>query len=68
MGIIRFKIFIWGGISSDIQSEIKFYGSAHISRRQKSMKNYPVGKDFSKYYKKIIIEPVHEVLVVMAIA
>ena len=26
--ITLFKIFIWGGISSDIQSEIKFYGDA----------------------------------------
>ena len=29
MGITIFKIFIWKGISSDIQSEITFYGSAH---------------------------------------
>ena len=27
-GITVFKIFIWGGISSDIRSEIKFYGDA----------------------------------------
>ena len=27
-GITVFKIFIWGGISSDIQSEIYFYGDA----------------------------------------
>ena len=25
-GITVFKIFIWGGILSDIQSEIRFYG------------------------------------------
>ena len=31
MGITIFKIFIWGGISSDICSEITVYGSAHIS-------------------------------------
>ena len=24
------KIFIWGGISSDIRSEIEFYGEAYI--------------------------------------
>ena len=29
-GITVFKFFIWGGISSDIQSEIAFYGSALI--------------------------------------
>ena len=29
MGITLFKIFIWGGISSDILSEITFYGSAY---------------------------------------
>ena len=28
MRITVFKIFIWGGISSDICSEITFYGSA----------------------------------------
>ena len=28
MGIIIFKIFIWGGISSDIRSEITFHVSA----------------------------------------
>ena len=28
MGITIFKIFIWGGISSDIRSEIAFDGSA----------------------------------------
>ena len=28
MGIITFKTLIWGGISSDIRSEITFYGSA----------------------------------------
>ena len=33
MGITIFKIFIWGGISLDIRSEITFYGSA--SRRHK---------------------------------
>ena len=27
MGITIFKTFIWGGISSDLHSEIKFYGS-----------------------------------------
>ena len=31
MGITIFKIFIWGGISSDIRSEITFYGSAYAS-------------------------------------
>ena len=31
MGISIFKIFIWGGISSDIRSEITFYGSAYTS-------------------------------------
>ena len=31
MGITIFKIFIWGGISSDIRSEITFYGSARAS-------------------------------------
>ena len=31
MGITIFKIFIWGGISSDILSEITFYGSARAS-------------------------------------
>ena len=31
MGITIFKIFIWGGISSDIRSEIMFYGSADES-------------------------------------
>ena len=30
MGITIFKIFIWGGISSDIRSEITFYGSAYF--------------------------------------
>ena len=28
MGITIFKIFIWGGISLDIRSEITFYGPA----------------------------------------
>ena len=28
IGITIFKIFIWGGISSDILLEIMFYGSA----------------------------------------
>ena len=28
MGITIFKIFIWGGISSDLRLEITFYGSA----------------------------------------
>ena len=28
MGITIFKFVIWGGISSDIRSEIMFYGSA----------------------------------------
>ena len=32
MGITIFKIFIWGGISSDIRSEITFYGSAVYRR------------------------------------
>ena len=27
-GITVFKFFIWGGISSDIRSEILFYGDA----------------------------------------
>ena len=31
MGITVFKIFIWGGISSNIRSEIMFYGSADTS-------------------------------------
>ena len=31
MGITIFKIFIWGGISSDICSEITFYGSIWAS-------------------------------------
>ena len=31
MGITIFKFFIWGGISSDIRSEIMFYGSADAS-------------------------------------
>ena len=31
MEITIFKIFIWGGISSDIRSEITFYGSACTS-------------------------------------
>ena len=30
MGITTFKIFIWGGILSDIRSEIMFYGSDDI--------------------------------------
>ena len=28
LGITVFKFFIWGGISSDIRSEILFYGDA----------------------------------------
>ena len=28
IGITIFKVFIWGGISPDIRSEITFYGSA----------------------------------------
>ena len=31
MGITVFKIFIWGGISSDIRSRITFYGCAYTS-------------------------------------
>ena len=31
MGITVFKIFIWGGILSDILSEITFYRSAYAS-------------------------------------
>ena len=31
MGITIFKIFIWGGMSLDIRSEITFYGSARAS-------------------------------------
>ena len=31
MGITIFKNFIWRGISSDIRSEIMFYGSASAS-------------------------------------
>ena len=31
MGITIFKLFIWGGISSDIRSEITFYGRGGIS-------------------------------------
>ena len=33
MGITKFKIFIWGGISSDISSEIRFYNSARVRRK-----------------------------------
>ena len=32
IGITIFKIFIWGGILSDICSEITFYGSACASQ------------------------------------
>ena len=32
MGITIFKIFIMGGISSDIRSEITFYGSAYLPK------------------------------------
>ena len=31
MGITIFKIVIWGGILSDIRSEIMFYGSAKLN-------------------------------------
>ena len=31
MGITIFKMFIWGGVSSVIWSEITFYGSADAS-------------------------------------
>ena len=31
MGITIFPFVIWGGISSDIRSEIMFYGSADAS-------------------------------------
>ena len=31
MGITIFKFVIWGGVSSDIRSEIMFYGSANTS-------------------------------------
>ena len=31
MGITIFKIFIWGGISSNIRLEITFYGSTRAS-------------------------------------
>ena len=33
MGITIFNIFTWGGISSDIHSEITFYGYVHASRK-----------------------------------
>ena len=33
MGITIFKFFIWGGISSDIRSEILFYGDADLNMR-----------------------------------
>ena len=32
MGITIFKIFIWGGLSSDILSKIKLHGSAYMSQ------------------------------------
>ena len=32
MGLTKLKIFIWGGISSDIRSEITFESSAYVSR------------------------------------
>ena len=35
MAITIFKILIWGGISSDIRSEITFYGSARASPQNK---------------------------------
>ena len=31
MGITIFKIFTWGGISSDIRSDITFYGSGRVA-------------------------------------
>ena len=34
MGITIFKIFIWGGISSDIRSKIMFYASACASPKK----------------------------------
>ena len=35
MGITIFKIFTWGGILSDIRSEITFYGSARAGPNNK---------------------------------
>ena len=35
IGITIFKFVIWGGISSDIRSEIMFYGSANASPKNK---------------------------------
>ena len=45
MGITIFKIFIWGGISPDICSEIMFYGhiSDNISPKNENFENsYPL--------------------------
>ena len=35
VGITIFKIFIWGGISLDIRSEITFYGSTALMNKTK---------------------------------
>ena len=41
MGKTMFKIFIWGGISSDIRSEITFYGALARRRKTKFPTVYP---------------------------
>ena len=46
MGITIFKIFIWGGILSDIHSEITFYGSACASYDEHMMIH---GSDVQNY-------------------
>ena len=36
MGITIFKIFIWGGVSSDIKSKVTFYGlHSHVTHKTK---------------------------------
>ena len=53
MGITIFQIFIWDGISSNIRSEIIFYGDAnvkqnlrpHIPRYTTQIKNLDTGLD-----------------------
>ena len=42
IGITIFKIFIWGGISLDIRSEITFYGYAHASQNKNFEYSYPL--------------------------
>ena len=42
MGITIFKFFIWEGISSDIWSEIKFYGSLALRHKSKFPTVYPM--------------------------